>query len=93
MVGWGVWPSSEDWPCYYAARGARGERRSLHEAPGHWFGPDEGAALTEFLTLAMENGWDAFVLTAREGRIGRLAQVSHDEWVEVCAAEPVTLAV
>lgn len=52
VVGWGVWPSSEDWPRYYAARGARGERRSLHEAPGHWFGPDEGAALTEFLTLA-----------------------------------------
>src|SRR5687768_15358387 len=25
----GVWSSSEDWPAYYAMRGARGERRSL----------------------------------------------------------------
>src|SRR5262245_21914760 len=29
---WGVWPSGEDWPKFYAWRGARGERRSLDKA-------------------------------------------------------------
>jgi hypothetical protein len=34
---WGVWPSGEDWPEFYAWRGALGERRSLDIAPGHRF--------------------------------------------------------
>src|SRR2546429_5133723 len=32
---WGVWGSSENWPAYYALRGARGQRRALEKAPGH----------------------------------------------------------
>src|SRR5438105_873829 len=51
----GIWPSSEDWPGYYAARGSHGERRSLEVAPGHLFGKHEQVELTRFLTMAMEN--------------------------------------
>src|SRR5579859_7087604 len=61
---WNVWPSSEDWPRFYAWRGARGERRSLNIAPGHVFARTERVLLTELLTLVMENAWDADVLPA-----------------------------
>ena len=87
VTRWGVWPSSEDWPAYYAARGARGERRSIDDAAGHWFDAGERGGLAEFITLVLRNGWDAFVLTARSGRLGALRlRISHDEWAEVQAA-------
>lgn len=34
VKGWGIWPSSENWPAYYAARGEQNEARSLDTAPG-----------------------------------------------------------
>src|SRR5215831_10269720 len=43
---WGVWPSSEDWPAFYAWRAARGERRSIQVAPGHEFARGESVLLT-----------------------------------------------
>ena len=87
----GVWPSSEDWPAYYAMRGQFGEKRSVDVAPGHLFDASERDQFLQFLTVAMENGWDAFALTAAGGRRGEArAEISHDEWIEVQSAQPVS---
>lgn len=84
---WGVWPSSEDWPHFYAWRGRLGERRSLEQAPGHRFDSGESELLAELLTLIMENAWDADILCARSGRAdGLRGRISHDEWYEVLDA-------
>jgi len=86
----GVWPSTEDWPAYYALRGAEGERRSLGISPGHWFAREESAKLEQFLAAVMQNGWDAWVLPARDGTAtDRRVRVSHDEWLEVQSSAPV----
>jgi hypothetical protein len=86
VIEWGIWPSGEDWPRYYAARGAREERRSIEEAPGHRFVAGEEADLLEFLTLVLENAWDAAVLPAAGGsRTRAQLAVSHDEFVDVYA--------
>jgi len=83
---WGIWPSGEDGPRFYAWRGALGERRSLETAPGHRFDRADTALLTELLALIMENGWDAEVLCSQGGRADRTrARISHDEWYEVLA--------
>jgi hypothetical protein len=84
---WGVWPSSEDWPRFYAWRGGLGERRSLQVAPGHRFEPGEASLLTELLTLIMENAWDADILCSRRGRAdGPRGRICHDEWYEILDA-------
>lgn len=89
----GVWPSTEDWPAYYALRGAEGERRSLGVAPGHWFEGRERGKLERFLTAVMENGWNAYALPARSGQATDVRlQLSHDEWAELQARVPVELA-
>lgn len=89
---WGVWPSSEDWPSYYAMRGARGELRSLEIAPGHLFAGDDNDALIQFLTAVMENGWDAHALMASsETSIGAHVFISHDGWIEVSSSSIVRL--
>jgi hypothetical protein len=84
---WGVWPSSEDWPRYYAWRGRLGERRSLEVAPGHRFESGEVSQLTELLTLIMENAWDADIFCSRSGRADALrGKICHDEWYEILDA-------
>ena len=81
---WGVWPSGEDWPRFYAWRGAQGERRSLRVAPGHLFNTGEVALLAELLELIMQNAWDADIFCSRQGRAdGRRATISHDEWYQL----------
>ncbi|NNN07142.1 MAG: hypothetical protein HKL90_14710 [Elusimicrobia bacterium] len=92
VTGWGIWGSGEDWPTYYAARGKRGERRSIEQAPGHLFGENDGEELSEFLTLVLENGWDAYLLEVpkEKAKMVRL-QVSHDEWVEARSSEAISL--
>ena len=81
---WGVWPSGEDWPQFYAWRGGLGERRSLETAPGHRFDRDETLLLAALLTLIMENAWDADVLCSVRGRADKVrAKISHDEWFEL----------
>ena len=65
-------------------RGARGERRDLHTAPGHLFHPSDAALLTELVELVMKNAWDAHVLCSRDSRAETLrAKISHDEWYEI----------
>ena len=87
----GVWPSGEDWPAFYAWRGARGEKRSVEVAPGYLFEAREDDLLREVLTQVMENAWDAFVLPASGGARAPLrARISHDEWVEVQGRNPVS---
>ena len=81
---WGVWASGEDWPQFYAWRGALGERRSLETAPGHRFDCGESLLLVALLTLIMENAWDADVLCSVRGRADKVrATISHDEWFEL----------
>ena len=81
---WGVWSSGEDWPRFYAWRGALGERRSLDAAPGHRFDSGEIHLLAELLELVMDNAWDANILCSRNGRAdGLRGRISHDEWYEI----------
>jgi len=87
--GWGVWGSGENWPAYYALRGARGERRSLDKAPGHLFNGDEKEQFVRFLAQVMENAWDADVLIVP--KIKRI-HVSHDEWLELRSTTPTDFA-
>jgi hypothetical protein len=84
VKSWGIWPSSEDWPKYYAERGAHGERRSLDVAPGHLFARSEEPVFLRFLQIVLENAWDAEALPASGRRFnGRQLVVSHDELVWV----------
>jgi hypothetical protein len=88
MTGWGVWASGEDWPRFYAWRGAHGERRSLEAAPGHLFSAREAANLQGLLTQILENGWDATLLPACGGApTGRRVVASHDEWIDLRSRE------
>ncbi len=83
---WGIWGSGEDWPKFYAWRGAREERRSLEKAPGHRFEARELPVLGELLGLVMENAWDADILCAANGKANVRGHISHDEWFEVFGA-------
>jgi hypothetical protein len=81
---WSIWPSSEDWPAYYAERGVHGERRSLRVAPGHLALSEDRDALTSFLRITLENAWEAYVIPVVASlSTGRWAHASHDEFVEV----------
>ena len=85
VTEWGVWASGEDWPRFYAWRGAHGERRSLEVAPGHLFSAREAAEMEDLLTPVLENAWDATVLPALAGApTDRRVVTSHDEWIEWC---------
>ena len=84
IVLYGVWPSSEDWPAYYARRGARGEPRSLGDAPGHLYTPEDRASLEADLAQLMTFGWEAHVLPASaDAAPGVRVFISHDGWLEV----------
>lgn len=85
ITEWGVWPSSEDWPRYYAERGAQGERRALNVAPGHLFFAGECHLLTRFLQLTMENAWGSQLQCVNGGRVSRRLLTSHDEYLEIDA--------
>ncbi len=83
---WGVWPSSENWPAYYEARGQQGERRSLRKAPGHLFMPGDEPLLVRFLCLVLENAWEAQLVSVLGGRPRSHVSLSHDEWIDVWAS-------
>jgi hypothetical protein len=86
VVLWGVWASSEDWPAYYAVRGARGERRALEIAPGHLYSSGDQALLVGDLAQMMTFGWEAYVLPVVGGdRPRQRLFIGHDGWVELLA--------
>lgn len=81
---WGIWPSSEDWPAYYAERGVHGERRSLEVAPGHLAVSEDREALLTFLRITLKNAWEAYAIPVVTGHWnGRWVHASHDEFAEV----------
>jgi hypothetical protein len=83
VTEWDIWPGGVDWPAYYAARGAQGEKRSIDVAPGHLFRAREADLLAGFLALVFAHGWDALVLPAgRDRPAGPVVCVSHDGWLE-----------
>ena len=91
IAAWGIWASSEDWPQYYALRGSNGERRSLDDAPGHIFQRREYSLLISFLTLTLENAWDAHVFFSTSAKqLGTIIRTSHDEWIELQTQEPLS---
>jgi hypothetical protein len=90
VTDWDVWPNEEDWPRYYAWRGAHGERRSLGEAPGHLVEGGESVALTWLVAHALECGWDVTALPIAGGiSTGVRLRISHDEWIAFHSATPV----
>jgi hypothetical protein len=88
VTEWGVWPSSENWPAFYGARGTRGELGSLHYKPGHLFETDETDDLLLFLSIVLENGWDAHVLPGCAEKLLCRIWISHDGWAELNTVEP-----
>jgi hypothetical protein len=94
ITTWGVWSSSEDWPRYYTLRGRLGVRLSIDDAPGHRLLPVETDQNADLLLQILNNGWDADIFPARDGRVLPLrVHLSHDGWVMVHAASPVNFAV
>jgi hypothetical protein len=90
---WDVWPSSEDWPDFYAWRGALGQKQSLSEIPGHIFRPDDLNLLRELFEKTMRNGWDARIICGTGDRADQLgAFISHDGYVDLFALRPLDVS-
>ena len=89
ITEWGIWPSSENWHLYYKLRETHGDRRLLHELPGHLFLEHEAEDLASFLQIAMLNGWGGYVLTEADYVN---AFFSHDEYIDFFAEHPENLA-
>ena len=88
----GVWPSGEDWPAFYALRGARAELASVDHKPGPLFGPVDAEDLRAFTLITLSNGWDAHLLPVYRGRLDRRLRLSHDGWVDLQTAAPEDFA-
>lgn len=80
IVEYGIWPSSENQHLYYRLRSSYGDRRELHEAPGHYFLAHETADLATFVQLTLLFGWGAHVLTSPKQTS---LFVSHDGWADL----------
>jgi len=88
---WDVWPNEENWPRYYSWRDRFGEHRSLAGAPGHVFGIHDAADLNAFLAHILACGWDVTLLPSREcSPTGVRIQTSHDGWIEILSANPLS---
>ena len=86
---WGMWSSSENWHLYYKLRQAYGDKRSLHDAPGHLCLEHEGETLASFLQIAMFNGWGGYILT-EANKVN--AFFSHDSHIDFYAEDDQNLA-
>jgi len=82
ITEWSIWQGSENWHLYYNLRQSHGDRRLLHEAPGHLFLEYEAEDLTSFLQVAMLNGWGGYILT-HANYVN--AFFSHDEYIKFFA--------
>jgi len=65
---------------FYRIRESYGERRLLHDAPGHLFLKHEAPDLATYIQLAMIFGWDFHLLPAPTCTT---AFVSHDEFMQL----------
>ena len=88
----GIWPSSEDWPTFYAARGSRGEPGSLSYKPAQAFARGEEDDLRLFVQLVLENGWDAHLLPMHRRHSDRRFWFSHDGIIELQSLAPADFA-
>jgi hypothetical protein len=89
---WGVWPSSEDWPAFYALRGDLGEARELRVAPGAVFERTDADSLAAFLAQVLLNAWDVTMIALDDaGTPSVILTVSHDEWLEIRSREAMFL--
>jgi hypothetical protein len=79
VTEWGVWPSSENLHLFYRLRESYGERRHLHDAPGHSFLGHENADLATYIQVALQFGWGFYLVTSPSYQS---AFVSHDEYVK-----------
>ena len=85
---WDIWPSSENWPAYYAERDVHDERRSLQVAPGHLAQSEDRETLANFLRITLENAWEAWVIPVVGAHwTGRWVHTSHDEFAKVLVAQ------
>ena len=89
VVEVGVWPDSENWALFNRFRQSYGESRTLEQAPGQLFEPDESGDFATFIELCILNGWGAYLATSPASR---LAFISHDEYVELVASDAGALA-
>lgn len=60
---WGIFSSDEYPEIWTALRTGQGEHRSLREAPGHLFQPQESALARGMGRLSLLFSWDSFVIT------------------------------
>jgi hypothetical protein len=88
ITEWGIWPSSENWHLYYRLRESYGDRRLLHDAPGHLFLEHEAEDIASFLQLAMLNGWGGYLIP----QINDVRMFfSHDEYIDFYAKDQTAL--
>jgi hypothetical protein len=70
----------QDWRHHARWRQTAGETRTLYDAPGHFFEPEERVKLADAIEFAIYTGWDAALL-------GKPAQciitLSHDDFIAV----------
>lgn len=88
VTDWSVWPSGEHLPLYSLLRERLGDRRALHEAPGHLTATDEdedsGLAVATVAVLFL---WDLYVLGE-----GRGFFLSQDEYGTFFTDKPESAA-
>jgi hypothetical protein len=80
VTAWNIFPSNENFHLFYRLRETYGERRLLHEAPGHLCLNYESAEVVTLVQLGILFGWDLHLITT-DGYAR--AFISHDEWFEL----------
>jgi hypothetical protein len=81
------WSSLSPWHLYFRLRQSYGDFRLLDEAPGHLFLPHENEDLASFLSIAMANYWDGYLLP----RINHVRAVLKDVFIDFYADDKQTL--
>ena len=76
----GIWPSSEERNLFDGFRRSLGERRALHEAPGHLFSKSDLANVTSLLAMALYFIWGAVLYSPEKGLA---IEIDHDEFIRI----------
>jgi len=80
VLGYGIWPSSENPSLFEAVRESLGESRPLAEAPCHVFHAIDRQVLQWLIALSLYFSWDATLFAPNRKLIVKL---SHDEVLQV----------